>query len=397
MISEKMKGLVRNNSVIRQMFEEGRRMAEEFGEENVYDFSLGNPNVSAPDKVREAAKKLLDTSSSSDIHGYMPNAGYPEVRRIIAESLNRRFGTAFDENNIMMAVGAAGALNCALKAIINPGDEVLTFAPYFVEYRNYVANFDGVLIAASPDPVTFMPDLKDFEEKITAKTRAVIINNPNNPTGVVYPEGTIRDIARILVKKQEELGREIFLIADEPYRELVYTDAEVPYITKYYKNTMVGYSFSKSMSLPGERIGYLVVPSEAADHEELFAAVTIANRVMGFVNAPSLFQKVIAECIYEKADVDFYARNRDAIYEGLKGMGYECIKPEGAFYMWIKSPVEDEREFVAECKKEHILVVPGRSFDYGGYVRLAYCVSYETVVNSLPGFKKVAERYGLNA
>ena len=395
MISEKMQGLVRNNSVIRQMFEEGQKMAKEFGAENVYDFSLGNPNVPAPDKVRESAKRLLDTCSSMEIHGYMPNAGYPEVRKKIAGALNSRHGTAFDENNIMMAVGAASALNCALKAIINPGDEVLTFAPYFVEYKNYVSNFDGELIAAMPDPETFQPDLADFESRISARTRAVIINNPNNPTGVIYPEETIKKIADILYAKQKEYGTEIFIISDEPYRELVYTDTKVPYITKYYDNTMVGYSFSKSMSLPGERIGYLVVPNEAADYEELFAAVTIANRVTGCVNAPSLFQKIVAECIDEKSDVGFYAKNRDKIYEGLTGFGYECVRPEGAFYMWIKSPVQDEKEFVAECKKEHILVVPGSSFCYGGYVRLSYCVAYETIVNSLPGFKRVAEKYGL--
>ena len=395
MISKKMQGLVNNNSVIRQMFEEGQRMAKEFGAENVYDFSLGNPNVPAPEKVREVAKRLLDTSESTQIHGYMPNAGYPEVRRTIAEALNRRHGTHFDENNIMMAVGAASAINCALKAIINPGDEVIAFAPYFVEYRNYTANFDGELVAVMPDPRTFQPDLKDFESKINKKTRAVIINNPNNPTGVIYPEETIKRIAEILYAKQKELGTEIFIISDEPYRELVYTDAEVPYVTKYYDNTMVGYSFSKSMSLPGERIGYLVVPREAADYEELFAAVTIANRVIGCVNAPSLFQKVVAECIDEKADVAFYAKNRDKIYEGLTQAGFECVRPEGAFYLWIKSPVPDEKEFVAECKKEHILVVPGTSFCYGGYVRLSYCVAYETIVNSLPGFERVAKRYGL--
>ncbi len=395
MISGKMQGLVKNNSVIRQMFEEGLKMAKEFGEDKVYDFSLGNPNVPAPARVKEAAIELLEKSESSQIHGYMANAGYPGVRRKIAENLNKRFGTKFTEANIMMAVGAAGALNCAMKAILNPGDEVLAFAPYFVEYRNYAANFDAVLTAVDPDPETFQPDLKDFEKKINKKTRAVIINNPNNPTGVVYPEETIQRIADILYAKQKELGTEIFILSDEPYRELVYTDKEVPYITKYYDNTMVGYSFSKSMSLPGERIGYLVVPDEAADHEDLFAAVTIANRVMGCVNAPSLFQKVIAECIDEKADVAFYAKNRDKIYEGLTGFGYECVKPEGAFYLWIKSPTEDEKEFVAECKKERILVVPGSSFCYGGYVRLAYCVSYETIVNSLEGFGRVAERYGL--
>ncbi|MCR5775193.1 MAG: pyridoxal phosphate-dependent aminotransferase, partial [Lachnospiraceae bacterium] len=378
MISKKMEGLVNNNSVIRQMFEEGKRMAEEFGADKVYDFSLGNPNVPAPEKVRSVMERLLREEDPVVLHGYMANAGYPDVREKVAKSLNKRFGTDFTADNIMMSVGAAGGLNCALKALLNPGDEVLSFAPYFVEYRNYVANYDGVLKEIAPDTTTFQPDLNAFEAAITPKTRALIINNPNNPSGVIYPESTIKAIAAILEKKQKEFGTEIFIISDEPYRELVYTGAEVPYITKYYANTIVGYSFSKTLSLPGERIGYLVIPSEAADHEKLFQAVTIANRVLGFVNAPSLIQKAVAECLEEKADIGFYARNRDLLYEALTGYGYSCIKPEGAFYMFIKSPEADEKAFVAEAKKEHILLVPGSSFACPGFVRLSYCVSYET-------------------
>lgn len=390
-----MEGLVNNNSVIRQMFEEGKRMSEEFGAENVYDFSLGNPNVPAPEKVRQTIERLLKDEDPVVLHGYMANAGFPDVRQRIAESLNKRFDTSFSSDNIMMTVGAAGGMNCALKALLNPGDEVLSFAPYFVEYRSYVANYDGVLKEVACDTETFQPDLKALETAITAKTRALIINNPNNPSGVIYPESTIKVIAEMLERKQREFGTEIFIISDEPYRELVYTGAEVPYITKYYNNTIVGYSFSKTLSLPGERIGYLVVPSEAADFDRLFQAITIANRVLGFVNAPSLMQKVVAECLDEKADIGFYAKNRDVLYEALTEYGYSCIKPEGAFYMFIKSPVPDEKEFVAEAKKEHILVVPGSSFACGGFVRLSYCVSYETCVNSLPGFKRLAEIYNL--
>lgn len=395
MISQKMQGLVDNNSVIRQMFEEGKRMALEFGEDKVYDFSLGNPNVPAPDKVGQTIENLLKNEDPVMLHGYMPNAGFTDVRDRIASSLNRRFDTSFTADNIMMTVGAAGGLNCALKALINPGDEVLTFAPYFVEYRNYVANYDGVLKEVAPDTETFQPDLEAFKDAVTPRTRALIINNPNNPSGVIYPEDTITAIADILRKKQEEYGTEIFIISDEPYRELVYTGAEVPYITKYYDNTIVGYSFSKTLSLPGERIGYLVIPSEASDHDRLFQAVTIANRVLGFVNAPSLMQKVVAECLDEKADIDFYARNRDTLYDALREYGFSCIKPEGAFYMFIKSPTPDEKEFVSRAKEEYILLVPGSSFACPGFVRLAYCVSYETCVNSLPGFKKVAESFGL--
>ena len=395
MISKKMQSLVNNNSVIRQMFEEGRNMAREFGEENVYDFSLGNPNVPAPAKVKEVAISLLEKEDPLYIHGYMNNAGYPEVRAKVADSINKKFGTAFHENNIMMTVGAASGLNCALKALINPGEEVLTFAPYFVEYKNYVTNYDGVLNTVNTDHRTFQPDLSDLESKISKDTRVLIINSPNNPTGVIYSEDTIKGIAEILEKKQREFGTEIFLISDEPYRELVYTDAEVPYVTKYYANTIVCYSFSKTLSLPGERIGYLVIPDEAADQEDLFTAVTIANRVLGCVNAPSLFQKVVAECLDEKADIAFYKKNRDKIYDALLSYGFECVQPEGAFYLFIKTPVDD-KEFAAEAKKEHILVVPGSSFALGGFVRLSYCVSYETIVNSLPGFKRLAEHFKLS-
>ena len=355
MISKKMESLVDNNSVIRQMFEEGKKMAEEFGAENVYDFSIGNPNVPAPAKVSETIERLLKEEDPVVLHGYMPNAGFPEVRQKIADSLNRRFGTSFGLDNIMMTVGAAGGLNCALKALLNPGDEVLAFAPYFVEYRNYVANYDGILKEIAPDTDTFQPDLKALEASVNEKTRALIINNPNNPSGVIYTEDTIRAIADILKEKQREYGSEIFIISDEPYRELVYTGAEVPYITKYYPNTIVGYSFSKTLSLPGERIGYLVVPSEAADHDRLFQAVTIANRVLGFVNAPSLIQKTVAECLEEKADIAFYARNRDLLYDALKEYGFKCIRPEGAFYRMKKYLLRMRRRSIySSCPDHHL-------------------------------------------
>ncbi len=396
MIAKKMQSLVNNNSVIRQMFEEGQKMAKEFGAENVYDFSLGNPFVPAPKKVTETIEKLLASENPVTLHGYMSNAGFPEVRKKVAESLNKRFGTKFHENNIIMTVGAAGGLNCALKALLDPGDEVIAFAPFFVEYKNYTANFDGVLVTVNPDTSTFQPDLEDFEKKITPETKAVIINNPNNPTGVIYSEETIQKIASILREKQSEYDTEIFIISDEPYRELVYTGAEVPYITKYYENTIVGYSFSKTLSLPGERIGYLVVPDEVADQERVYQAITIANRVLGFVNAPSLFQLVVSECLEEKADIAYYGKNRDLLYDSLTKYGFECIKPEGAFYMFIKSPVPDEKEFTAAAKKHHILLVPGSSFFCAGYVRLAYCVSYETCVNSLAAFEILAKEYGLD-
>ena len=292
-----------------------------------------------------------------------------------------------------MTVGAAGGLNTILKTIINPGDEVLTFAPFFGEYRNYVSNFGGKLVAVSPDTATFQPKFDEFEKLINKNTKAVIVNNPNNPTGVVYSEDTIKKLAKIMEDKQKELGIEIFLIADEPYRELAYDGVEVPYLTKYYANTVVGYSFSKSLSLPGERIGYLVIPDEVADSEKLNAAANVATRILGFVNAPTLQQKVVKACLNEKTDISYYDRNRETLYNGLKELGFECIKPEGAFYLFVKSPVADEKEFCNTAKKYNILIVPGSSFGCPGYVRMAYCVAYETIVNALPKFAELAREY----
>ena len=394
MIAEKMKGLVANSSAIRAMFEEGNRLAGIYGAENVFDFSLGNPNVPAPEAVKKAIEDLVENEDPLVLHGYTnSNSGYADVREAVAKSLNERFGTAFEGKNIIMTVGAAGGLNVILKTIINAGDEVLTFAPYFGEYRAYVNNFDGVLVEVSPNTVDFQPKMDEFEQKITPKTKAVIVNTPNNPTGVVYSEETIKKMAAIMEAKQKEYGTEIFLISDEPYRELVYDGAEVPYLTKYYDNTIVGYSYSKSLSLPGERIGYLVIPDEVADSEDMLSAANVANRILGFVNAPTLQQKIVKACLNEKTDISYYDRNREALYNGLKECGFDCIKPEGAFYLFVKSPVENEKEFCEAGKKYNILMVPGSSFACPGYVRLAYCVSYETIVNSLPKFAELAKEY----
>ena len=395
MISEKMKPYVKNNSAIRMMFEEGNRLRAKYGADKVFDFSLGNPSVPAPDSVREAIIELVNTTDPTVLHGYMSNAGFEDVRQTIAESLNRRFDTKFSAKNLIMTVGAASGLNVILKTILNPGEEVIVFAPYFLEYGAYVRNYDGVLVEISPDTTTFQPNLAEFEQKITPKTRAVIVNTPHNPTGVVYSEETIKKLSAILEAKQKEFGTVIYLISDEPYRELAYDGVEVPYLTKYYNNTVVGYSYSKSLSLPGERIGYLVIPDEADGSEELISAATIANRTLGCVNAPSLIQKVVAKCVDAKTDLVAYDKNRQALYNGLKECGFECIKPQCAFYLFVKSPVEDEKAFCEAGKKYNILMVPGSSFACPGYVRLAYCVSYETIVNSLPEFKKLAAEYGL--
>lgn len=395
MISEKMTPFLQGNSAIRAMFEEGKRLAAIYGKENVFDFSLGNPSVPAPAEVNQAIKDVLEEEDTLFVHGYMSNAGYEDVREAIADSLNKRFGTSFGVGNILMTVGAASGLNVILKTLLNPGEEVLTFAPYFVEYGSYVRNYDGILKVVSPNVPDFQPNLKEFEEKITAKTKAVIINTPNNPTGVIYSEETLKSIAAILTKKQEEFGTQIVLLSDEPYRELAYDGAVVPYVTKYYKNTVVCYSYSKSLSLPGERIGYLVIPDEMEESKSVFLAATVCNRILGSVNAPSLIQRVIKRCLNAEVDVAAYDRNRNLLYNGLKECGFECVKPEGAFYMFVKSPAEDEKEFCEVCKQYNVLVVPGSSFACGGYVRIAYCVSYEQIERSLPAFRKIAEYYHL--
>lgn len=393
MISEKMQGYVNNSSAIRAMFEEGKKLASVYGAENVYDFSLGNPNVPAPAAVKEAALQVLNEEDPLMVHGYMSNSGYEDVREAIAASLNRRFGTGYDAGNLVMTVGAAGGMNVIFKTLLNPGDEVIAFAPYFGEYRAYVSNYDGVLKVVPPDTETFQPNLAAFEKLITEKTKAVIVNTPNNPTGVVYSAETLKHLADILEEKQKEWKTSIYLISDEPYRELVYGGVEVPWIPDFYRNTIVGYSFSKSLSLPGERIGYLVLPSEMDDSEAVKNAANVATRILGYVNAPSFFQRVVARCLEEKADIAYYDRNRETLYEGLKKAGLSCIKPEGAFYLFVKSPVEDEKAFCEKAKKQNLLLVPGSSFACPGYVRLAYCVSYEMIVRSLPHFEELMKEY----
>lgn len=395
MIAEKMKPYLKNNSAIRMMFEEGKRLAAEYGPENVFDFSLGNPNVPAPEQLKEAIREILEEEDPVYVHGYMSNAGFEEVRRAIADNLNQRFGTHFTEKNLIMTVGAGSALNVCLKTLVNPGEEVVVFAPYFLEYGSYVRNYDGVLVEVAPDMESFQLNLKDFAAKLSDKTKAVIINNPHNPTGVVYSEETIRALAAVLEEKQKEYGHAIYLLSDEPYRELAFDGAKVPFVTHYYANTMVIYSYSKSLSLPGERLGYVVIPDEVEDSEDTIAAATIANRISGCVNAPSLIQLAVARCVDAQVDLDFYDRNRRTLYEGLTKLGFTCVRPEGAFYLWLKSPVPSEKEFVDAARKYNILMVPGSSFACPGYVRLAYCVSYEKITRSLPQFAKLAAEYSL--
>ena len=395
MISKKMIKYVEGSSITRAMFEEGKKLAAKHGALNVYDFSLGNPSTPPPESARQAMSDIINKVNPGRLHGYMNNSGHEVVRGAVADSLNKRFGTSFSYENIIMTVGAAGGLNVILKSIIDPGDKVIAFAPYFGEYNNYVANFDGNMVVVPPDTSSFQPDIKAFEEKITKSVKAVIINTPNNPTGVVYSENTIKQIARILDNKQKEYGTQIYLISDEPYRELVYDGIEVPYITKYYKNTIICYSYSKSLSLPGERIGYLVIPGEADDYANLTCAANVANRILGFVNAPSIMQLTIARCLEETTDITVYDTNRQLLYNHLDSLGFECTRPEGAFYLWVKTPCSNDTEFADKAKEFNLLLVPGSSFMCSGYVRIAYCVDTDMIKRSFAAFEKLAAYYNL--
>lgn len=395
MISNKMKSLVANNSIIRAMFEEGKRLSEIYGEENVFDYSIGNPNVEPPSKVKEVIFEILNEETPNLVHGYMNNSGYDDVRTNISDFINRKHNLELSKDNIVMTCGAAGGLNIILKSILNPDDEVITFSPYFGEYGNYVKNFDGKLVTCPTNTETFEPDLKALSEVITPRTKALIINNPNNPTGVIYSEKVIKDLAVLLINKQDEFNTSIYLISDEPYREIVYDDIEVPCILKYYDNTFIGYSYSKSLSLPGERIGYVVANSSMADFTDMMASLNIATRILGFVNAPSLFQRVIAKSLDAEVDVNIYKKNRDLLYNHLISLGFTCVKPQGAFYLFPKSPIDDDKKFCEDAKQFNLLLVPGSSFGCPGHVRLAYCTSYEKIEKSLPAFDKLASLYNL--
>lgn len=390
MISKKMSEIIKNGSAIRAMFEEGKRLAQIYGEQNVFDFSLGNPNVPAPKEVGEAIEQIVREKEPTVLHGYMLNSGFESTRKAIADDLNERFGTCFEYKNIVMTVGAAGGLNVALKSIVNDGDEVIVIAPYFGEYNNYIANAGGKVVVIPPNPPKFLPDMQRLANAITDKTKAVIINTPNNPTGAVYGEDVLKELGDILLQKSRQKGEAIYLISDEPYRELAYDNTEVPFVTKYYANTIVAYSYSKSLSLPGERIGYLAVPNEVEDCDNLLSACSVATRILGFVNAPSLQQLVIEKCVKLPVDVAPYDANRKLLLNALTEYGFECVQPKGAFYLFVKCPIAED-EFVAKAKSHNILVVGGKSFACEGYVRIAYCVSYEMIERALPQFKILAE------
>lgn len=396
MISQTMVGLGKKRSVIREIFEYSKVRAAEIGAENIFDFSIGNPSVPPPQIISDTLKELLDQEDSVSLHGYTSAQGDPATRKAIADDLNRRYGTDFTANNFYMTVGAAASLSICFKALALPEDEFIVFAPYFTEYRVFVEAAGGTLVEVPPREPDFQIDFDAFSAAVSEHTKAVIVNSPNNPSGVVYSESTVKELCRILEKKSAQYGHTIYLISDEPYRELVYDDnIVVPFLTKYYKNTLVCYSYSKSLSLPGERIGYVLVPSEIDDFEDMYAAVCGAGRALGYVCAPSLFQKLIARCVGQVSDISVYRKNRDLLYNGLTERGYQCVRPDGAFYLFVKALEEDTNAFCERAKKYELLLVPGDDFGCPGYVRIAYCVTTEQIERSMPAFEALAKEYGL--
>lgn len=393
MISRQMQAMLGQNSVIRAMFEEGERLRAEYGSDKVYDFSLGNPNVPAPPRVEQAMREVIDEEPSVMVHGYMNNAGFPDVRKELALTVSWQAEERYRADQFIMTTGAAAALNILLKTILNPGDEVLSFKPYFSEYKNYVENYGAVLKLVATDPETFLPNLDALRAAIGEKTRALILNSPNNPSGVIYSEELLRGIQAVLEEKEKAFGTCILVISDEPYRELVYDGAKVPWVPKIMPHAAVVYSYSKTLSLPGERIGWLLLPDSIPESRDIYRAAVIANRISGFVNAPSYMQRVLKRAHLFHSDFSVYARNRALLLKELPAMGYHLVKPEGAFYLLLKAPNGDDAAFATKLKEERILTVPCTSFACPGYVRLAYCVAETTVQNALQGFRNVAGYY----
>ncbi len=393
--NEKSYALGSKRSIIREIFEYSKVRAKEIGADKVYDFSLGNPSVEPPQMVTDTIIELLKNNNPTVLHGYTSAQGDAEVRKAIADNICKRFNVKVGADDIYMTCGAAASLSICLKAVVNDGDECIVFAPFFTEYRVFVENAGGRLVISKPEENTFQIDLKDLEEKLNKNTKALIMNSPNNPSGVVYTKETIASVCELLKKKEEEYGHPIYLIADEPYRELVYADVEVPYLMNYYKNTLVCYSFSKSLSLPGERIGYIAVNPEMQDSRTIYLAVCGAGRSLGYVCAPSLFQRVAGKCLDAKVNLEAYEKNRNLLYNSLCEYGFTCVKPDGAFYLFVKSPTGDATSFYEKAKEHEILIVPCDDFGVEGYVRIAYCVDYNRIKNSLDGFKALAKEYNL--
>lgn len=393
MISQEMHKLGTKKSTIRTIFEYGKMRSEIVGEENIYDFSLGNPNVPTPKFITDELINILKNEEPSSIHGYTVASGNPEARDLLAKSLNKRFETKFSGNNLFMTAGAAAAISICFKALSEENDDFLTFAPYFPEYNCFVEATGAKLTVVPAQVEDFQINFPEFLKKINKNTKAVIVNSPNNPSGAVYSEETIIKLADILKEKEKEYNHPIFIISDEPYREIAYNNVKVPYITKYYKNTLVCYSYSKSFSLAGERIGYIVVPNEVIDFEKVYGAIAGAARVLTHVNAPSLFQKAVSRCADMPSDISIYEKNKELLYNGLIEAGFQCNKPDGAFYLFPKALEEDDVAFCEKAKKYDLLLVPGRDFGCPGYFRASYCIKTETIEKSIPVFKKLVEEY----
>ena len=389
-LAKRMQPIVDGSSVIRKLFEEGKALAKVVGPENVYDYSLGNPSVPAPAAVGQSIKKIIDTMDPLYVHGYMNNCGYEEVRQAVADNLNERYGSEFRLEDIIMTVGAASGINDILHLFLNPDDEVIAFAPFFGEYRNYVITAGGTLKSVPADTETFQINIDGLDAVITEKTKLVIVNNPNNPSGVIYSGGTLDRLQETLEAAEKRIGHPIYVISDEPYRDLVYDDNVLPFMPDHVKNCLIVYSFSKSLSLPGERIGYIGISPKMDYYEDVKAGLIVTNRV-ATVNAPSLMQLVIKDCLNERPQIEIYDNNRKMLYDKLTSLGFECLKPQGAFYLFVKSPIEDYKRFVEEGKKQNILMVDAASFGCPGYVRLAYCVSPEMIKRSFPAFERLAD------
>ncbi len=393
MLNERMVALGTQRSVIRELFEFGKIRAAEVGAENVFDFSIGNPSVPAPELVNETAIKLLQEMDPVLLHGYTSAQGDALVRKQIADNLNSRFATAFRPENFYMTVGAAASLCCCLNGLCNPGDEVIVFAPFFPEYRVFIEGAGAKMTMIPADTDAFQINFEAFEAAINKKTKAVIVNSPNNPSGTLYSEETVKKLASILEDASKKFGQPIFLLADEPYREIVFKGQSVPFLPKYYTNTLVCYSWSKSLSLPGERMGYVLVPDSVTDSELVYAAVAGAGRSLGYVNAPSLFQRVCAACVDVTADVAVYEENKNLMVPALRDMGYHVVEPQGTFYMFPRTLIEDDLAFCEKAKDFNLLIVPGTGFGCPGHTRISYCVPTERAKRSLDAFEALAKYY----
>ena len=393
MLNERMVALGTQRSVIRELFEFGKVRAAEVGAENVFDFSIGNPSVPAPELVNETAIKLLQEMDPVVLHGYTSAQGDAIVRKQIADNLNTRFATSFRPENLYMTVGAAASLCCCLNGLCNPGDEVIVFAPFFPEYRVFIEGAGAKMTMIPADTEAFQIDFAAFEAAITEKTKAVIVNSPNNPSGTLYSEDTVKKLASVLEDASKKYGQPIFLLADEPYREIVFKGQSVPFLPKYYDNTLVCYSWSKSLSLPGERMGYVLVPDSVTDSELVYAAVAGAGRSLGYVNAPSLFQRVCAACVDVTADVAVYEDNKNLMVPALRDMGYHVVEPQGTFYMFPRTLIDDDLAFCEKAKDFNLLIVPGTGFGCPGHTRISYCVPTERAKRSLDAFEALAKYY----